>query len=144
MKAKSVAATLALAAAIPASAQAITMARYTARADAICAKYNKGRSVWLAKMRGATPLPMLGRAWLAIAKLDTQAHAALTVLPRPAGDRSAITSWLAAKWQLVQDETAIADADSGPWNSARQSAATNAYTTDTLYYRGMRILLGVC
>jgi hypothetical protein len=144
MKVRYVAATLAVAVAIPASAQAITMARYATRANAICTKYEKRDRAWLAKMRGVTPLATLGRAWLAVAHIDAQAHTALTLLPRPAGEGSVITIWLAAKWQLVKDESAIAAADSRAWNSARQSAITNAYTTDTFYYRGLRDLLGAC
>ena len=144
MKVRYVVAALAVAAAIPASAQAITMAQYAARANAICAKDSKRDRVWLAKMRGLTPLPTLGRAWRAIARIDAKAHAALTQLPRPMGEGPVITTWLAAKWQLVKDESAIADVDSGPWNSTRQAAITHAYTTDTLYYRGFRSLLGVC
>jgi hypothetical protein len=144
MKVKYVVATLAVALTTPASAQAITAVRYAARADAICAKYSKRDQVWLAKMRGATPLPTLGRAWLAIAHIDAQADAALALLPRPVGEGSFISAWFGARRQLVRDETAIAEGDSGAWNSARQSAIAGAYTTDTLYYRGLRNLIGLC
>jgi hypothetical protein len=145
MNIKYVVVALAAAAAVPASAQAITMAQYAQRANAICAKYEKRDRVWLAKMRGATPLRMLGKAWLAISRIDAQAYAALKRLRRPVGDEiSAIIAWLAARRQLVNDEKAIGQADSQAWSSARQSGITDAYTNHTLYYRYWRDILGVC